>query len=453
MNKNNVIKITSWIILVSSLLFSCSKDEDPAAEISLLSSSLNGSKIESNNLDIKVDATLTLNFSAAIDPIPFKDHFTVSSSDDNDPSYTISFQNASSKAVIQFDLNYASTYEVNINAGSIGAKGEVLQDPISFSITTEMSGVVNSLAPCTSTTEDCLSVVSYGDGDFSYYSNYPLSLEEASLTDIKNAILVVHGLNRNNDDYYTWLGQSLRALDVENKTILIAPKFKIESEATGNDYYWSSTGWREGENSVNASKISSFALVDSIMLQLSNKTLFPNLKKIIVTGHSSGGLFTHLYGASNEVENTLTDYEVAYIVANSQYFYYPDDERINESNGMLYTPSGCTGYNYWPLGYQLAPSYVQLHTQEEINAQFIQRNMLYLLGNGTGSDGALNTTDCNATLLGSTRYDRGVNMYDYMNLKFTGNNHSKVIVEGIGHDGQGMYTSSEFKDLLLQELY
>jgi len=40
-------------------------------------------------------------------------------------------------------------------------------------------------------------------------------------------------------------------------------------------------------------------------------------------------------------------------------------------------------------------------------------------------------------------------MFKFMELAYPGiHNQKKVIVNGIGHDGQGMYQSSEFKLLL-----
>jgi len=82
--------------------------------------------------------------------------------------------------------------------------------------------------------------------------------------------------------------------------------------------------------------------------------------------------------------------------------------------------------------------------------RFVNRSITYLLGNGTGTDSELNTTDCEAVLSGSSRYKRGENMYLYMGLKFPSNNHKKTVAQGISHDGQAMYTSPEFKSLLTQ---
>jgi hypothetical protein len=141
-----------------------------------------------------------------------------------------------------------------------------------------------------------------------------------------------------------------------------------------------------------------------------------------------------------------------YVPANSQFFYYPTAQRINESTNQLYTPGGCPAYMVWPLGFNAIPPYLAGINANTFNTQFASRKVSYLLGNGNQPDPTLNTTNCENILQGSTRFKRGENMFRYMELAFQGtHNHKKFIVNGIGHDGQGMYQSQEFKDLL-QEL-
>jgi hypothetical protein len=86
------------------------------------------------------------------------------------------------------------------------------------------------------------------------------------------------------------------------------------------------------------------------------------------------------------------------------------------------------------------------------NDRFVSRSITYLLGNGSGSDSEFNTTDCEAVLSGSSRYQRGENMYLYMGLKYPNHNHKKTIAQGISHNGRAIYTSPEFKALLAQLL-
>mgnify|MGYP006280883219 FL=1 len=172
------------------------------------------------------------------------------------------------------------------------------------------------------------------------------------------------------------------------------------------------------------------------------------MENIIIVGQSSGGLFVHTYAAATDIEQKHPDLQFRFVVGESQYFYYPDDRRVNESSNTLFTPSTCTGHNIWPLGYRTAPPYVSNTDLQTLNAQFLERELIYLLGNGTGSDGALNTNECRATLLGSSRYQRGENMMTYLNLAYPGHSHRKVIAADITHDGSRIYQSQAFRMLL-----
>lgn len=264
-------------------------------------------------------------------------------------------------------------------------------------------------------------------------------------------MIVVHGQERNTDDYFSYLTSTLATNGLAENTVLIAPWFKAPADAATNELYWANSDWREGQPSNNQLRLSSFAVIDSLVKQLSNKACFPALPKFIVTGHSSGGLSTHLYGESNSAEALHPALSFRYVVTNSQYFYYPNEYRYNEQTTELYQPSGCIDFNYWPLGYQSPPSYLYGVTAEAYNQQFVSMNIIYLLGNETSPDGSLNTSDCSAVLLGSSRYQRGENVYRFMNEFYAGQHaHTKVLVNGIGHNGEGMYKSPEFQLLIKQ---
>jgi hypothetical protein len=105
------------------------------------------------------------------------------------------------------------------------------------------------------------------------------------------------------------------------------------------------------------------------------------------------------------------------------------------------------------MGYKNIPAVLSGITKETFETRFTARETVYLLGNGTQPDGSLNTTSCQATLLGSTRFNRGLNRYLFMEEYYPGNHdHRKIIVDGVGHDGQAMYSAEEFKNYLTEFL-
>lgn len=443
-----------FLLALAILPVSCGDDEAPPAVLDVFSITMNGANFADSIDNLPAQSALTIVFSAAIDPAKFENEFSILPSP---VSMTLSYANQSSKVTVELELALATTYQLTIGTGAFGQNGGQLDSPVSRTFTTMADGIIYSLPPCTSASSDCLRTVTLtgnGSGDIDFYASFPIYEELAEWEDLEAAIIVVHGANRDADNYFNFLMSTLQANSLQDKVVLISPFFKNAQEADGNEFYWTNTGWREGNNSLGPAAISSFEVVDKLMEQLADESHFPVLKKIIVTGHSSGALFTHVYAAANKVETANPDLVFEYVPANSQYYYYPDGQRINESNDQLYTPTGCTGYDFWPLGFNIVPNYLASTDAAAFNGQFTSRSITYLLGNGTGSDPTLNTTDCAVTLLGSSRYRRGENMFQYLELAYPGggHNHKKSIVNGIGHDGQGMYQSPEFRTLLGQLL-
>jgi hypothetical protein len=446
-----------YILIVGIVTsISCSgEDPDPTATIDIISATINGTNINEPDLILQREVNVVFVFSSAVDPGAMESAFTVTG---GAPPVSIDFTygNATTKVTAAMTLAYDTRYSVSISTAPIGVNGEKLALAQNFSFTTTADDVIRSMAPCTNL-GDCLRSIelpgSQANGTFEFYSNYPIYEESAEWENLTHAVIVVHGASHNPDDYFSYMTNTLEDENVSGNTILIAPYFRSNATGSADDYYWASTNWRRGRNSTNTNKISSFEVVDRLIDQLANTERFPVLEKIIVTGHSSGAAFTHVYAGANNAENTHTTLDFEYVVANSQFLYYPDDRRINEANNELYTPTGCTAYNIWPLGYNATPPYLAGIAADTYNAQFANRSITYLLGNGNQSDPTLNTTDCENTLQGSSRYQRGENMFRYMNLVYPNvNGHARAIVSGIGHNGQGMYQSTEFKSLLNQLL-
>ncbi|PSR12810.1 MAG: hypothetical protein DA408_12185 [Bacteroidetes bacterium] len=447
--KRTVLLFGAALILLGS---ACKKEMATPDPITTLSVTLNGANLTSGATNIPTEATLVMVFSAALDPAAFEAALAITSPVGS-PATAITYANQSAKVTLVLDLVEETTYTLTIDDRPIGQRGERLSGQLALVFTTAASGIINTLPPCTSSSNDCLQTVSLSSGsgsaDFSFFSSFPIYEENAEWTDLTAAVIVLHGVERNAADYFNYFMTTLLQQNLAENVILISPFFKNAAEAAPGDYYWGGSGWREGQNAISTEKISSFAVLDQLIGQLADRQHFPALEKIIVTGHSSGALLAHLYAAANRAETNHPDLTFTYVVANSQYFYYPDGQRINENTNQRYTPTGCAGYDFWPQGYQATPPFLSTTPLAEFNAHFSERSVNYLLGNGGGSDNAFNSTNCYATLLGSTRFRRGENMFRYMELAYPGtHHHTKTIVNGIGHDGQGMYQSSEFRALL-----
>lgn len=448
-----MIRIRPLIFVLTlgvQFLISCSNGNEDTPEIPLISSSVNGYSLDSSLDQIPVDLKIELVFGSSIDQAALRNAISLTSSSADVP-FDLSLSNANSKVILEASLAYDESYSFSVSRDVIGVDGGALSNALSISFTTVADEIIRSMAPCTGTT-DCLQAIELDiDGTpapFWVYANYPLDIENAIWEDLKRAIIVVHGQNRDADNYYEYLTSTLSGLDLNESTLLIAPWFRDTPETSSDEFYWTTSAWREGGNSNGNFNVSSFALVDSLIQILANKEHFPVMEQVTVTGHSSGAMFTHTYAAASSAEDIHTEFSFQYVVANSQYFYYPLEYRYNEETDVFYVPTDCSGYDQWPYGFSAHPNYITLSDQELFNSRFEERAVIYLLGNDTSNDSALNTTNCKATLLGSTRYQRGENMFAFMNTYFPNHAHSRVIVESIGHDGEGMYKSEEFKSWL-----
>ena len=84
-----------------------------------------------------------------------------------------------------------------------------------------------------------------------------------------------------------------------------------------NEVNWPCGGdsWRSGGVALNQKDLTSYDFADEILRKLARKEIFPNLKKIVVAGHSAGGQFVTRYEMANKVHDSL-GVPVTYVVSN-----------------------------------------------------------------------------------------------------------------------------------------
>lgn len=437
----------------------CDKDEPENPTLTLLSISADGTPLVDRTINVATEVTFELVFSTAIEAASFESAFALSSSMGTVNEVTISYANAASKVVIEVnDLLPSTEYTLRVSAGMLGQNNAMLAQAVERRFTTRDVGLITELPPCISASDDCLSRITLTDGGaqgiFTAYSSFPLELENARWENLTSAIIVVHGQNRNADDYFSYMMSSLRAENWEEQTLLVAPYFQSASTAQSDEISWSGSSWREGQNSGGPASISSFTAIDQILSLLGDKSRFPVLETVIVTGHSSGALFTHVYAAANAREEALSDLDFHYLVANSQYFYYPSELRYDGDSNQFLPVTDCPGYDQWPYGYASPPDYLTGTDQSTVDQRIVERSVTYLLGDqDVVTTGTLNTSDCAAVVLGENRFQRGENIFLLLETYFPSTFQAeKVIVPGVGHNAQGMYQSQAFKTWLLEKL-
>jgi hypothetical protein len=217
--------------------------------------------------------------------------------------------------------------------------------------------------------------------------------------------------------------------------------------------------------------MTSFDFADEILRKLARKDIFPNLRAIVVAGHSAGGQYVTRYEMANQVYDKL-GVAITYVVSNPSSYAYPDSVRptdaaftvsarapgyvpapaagtVTEAAPGSNVPSGfrpfgdarnCTTYDQWPYGFKNRTGYTQKFTDDELKKQLASRATTYLLGELDilplgGFDGS-----CSAMAQGPTRLARGEAFSKYVN-EVLGAHHIMTIIPLCGHNARCMFTA------------
>jgi len=265
------------------------------------------------------------------------------------------------------------------------------------------------------------------------------------LPDLTRAVLVLHGRLRNADVYYRSAQTAQAAAGETGKSaIMIVPQFLAEVDIEGwhlpaDTLRWSLEGWEGGEPALGPTPASSFEALDTILARLADRNIFPNLKQVVVAGHSGGGQVVQRYAISAQGEAALTaaHVDIRYVVANPSSYAYFSAERPEPQ-----IAASCPRYNNWKYGMEARPPYVA-GSPAELEQRYVARRVIYLLGTkDTNPNHPALDKSCMAEAEGPYRYARGHSYAAVMAKRDGGTpNHRVWDVEGVGHDGDKMLTS------------
>jgi len=283
-------------------------------------------------------------------------------------------------------------------------------------------------------------------------------LDRDDLRDIKQVVIVVHGVKRDADHYYQTVEQLLarnpaRARD----TLILAPRYTgaIDSGYAGMAA-WRKASWEEGADSVQAAgrpaPVSAFQVLDDLLRSLDDDERLPALAGIVLAGHSAGAQLVQRYAVLNNIDGPLRRGGVAlrYVIANPSSYLYLTNERPRP-DGKGYAPYErgiCPTYNQYKYGPDRLPPYARETDESRLFVRYAARDVTYLLGaaDNNPEDRLLDKT-CGAEAQGATRLARGMGyvQYEYQ-LAARGARpvtlHRRAYqVAGVGHDHAGMFGS------------
>lgn len=312
--------------------------------------------------------------------------------------------------------------------------------------------------PTVSSAEDVYRLELRG-GWISYYATQPLELTSPC---VKRAVIVVHGANRNADDYFKYMSTATALAKRTLDTYVIAPHFKTEEDPLGEgEAYWTSQGWRKGNLDQTGKNLSAYDFINKIMDEL--ETQFPNLTDLVLTGHSAGGQLTQRFAA---IGSKPREIKVRYIPSNLSSYLYLDELRPTP-NGMRYpwvrgedgdlhlskdfnvTDSSCERtYNDYKYGLEQRNTVGLKYRTTLIKVKYLVSDITYFLGDADTEINSWVDTSCEAMLQGPNRYERGLSYYDYMKEQYPQAEHRLVVVPNVAHSAKEMYQSKQGINLL-----
>ncbi len=302
-------------------------------------------------------------------------------------------------------------------------------------------------AACISTTPECTEWVKLGASNSLIYRTHPIGAKNTAIT---RALIMVHGAGRDADNYFrTALAAAFLGGALED-TIVISPRFAsndgrgCRDMLASKEVSWSCSGdsWRSGGTSLSDDRLTSYDFMDEILKKLANKTVFPNLRAIVVAGHSAGGQYVTRYEMANKVHDTL-GVAVSYVVANPSSYAYVDASRPNADMTEFHPFSdarNCTTFDHWPYGLLGRTGYTAKLEDDQMIKQLAARPVTYLLGEIDILPLGGFDSSCPAMAQGPTRLARGQAFVKYVNAKY-GAQHKVTVVPLCGHNARCMFTA------------
>ncbi|AOJ35422.1 alpha/beta fold hydrolase [Burkholderia metallica] len=278
------------------------------------------------------------------------------------------------------------------------------------------------------------------------YADRPL---DRAAPDVERVFVVIHGTLRNADAYYaSGLEVVEKAGSAGKGTMVVAPQFLTRADTRAfslpaQTLAWTQEGWKGGDAARQPAPISSFTALDALLAHFADRSLYPALSSVVVIGHSAGAQLLQRYAVAGHEGDALVRAGIAvrYVVANPSSYLYFDDERPNAD---AIAGGTCPRATQWKYGLKSAPPYVASQDVRDLEARYVARHVVYLLGQAdTNPYTHFIDRSCAAMAQGPYRLARGLAYFDYLKKRHPADLAQQVVeVPGVGHDELGMFTSA-----------
>jgi pimeloyl-ACP methyl ester carboxylesterase len=272
---------------------------------------------------------------------------------------------------------------------------------------------------------------------------------------ITRAVVVFHGVGRDVEGYYRTVQEAAEdAGSAARDTVFIAPQF-LEPEDIDAHHIpsevlrWQHTAWEAGAAATAPFPVSSYEVVDALLRRLGDHAIFPNLKTVVLAGHSGGGQLVQRYAVVGRETAVLAKagIRVRFVIANpSSYVYFSDERPAAGGTLAPFKSDECRDFNRWKYGTVDPPAYVKVDADNswaQMEAAYAQRDVTYLLGTkDTDPHEKDLDVSCRAEAQGPMRFARGQAYYAYLHSRSRSDWNQRLwFVPGVAHSARQMFTS------------
>lgn len=252
---------------------------------------------------------------------------------------------------------------------------------------------------------------------FLVYANADLYNPPSS---IERAVVIVHGVQRDGDQYFKTGRKLLGNAHLQN-TLLLAPNFLTPTDAGVSDDMplWPRDKWMHGiESQFGHKGIPAFQVLDDVVAYLSDRQRYPALKEIVMVSHSAGAQLMQRYAVVNDLDGGLKAHglSIRYVVASPSSYVYFEESRLQDGVFKPVVTVMCPSYSRYRYGIDGAPAYLlnQHLSSRQLFARYAARDITYLVGaQDNNPTSRVLDSSCGANYQGATRLDRQLNYVSY----------------------------------------
>jgi hypothetical protein len=266
---------------------------------------------------------------------------------------------------------------------------------------------------------------------------------------ITRAVIVVHGKGRDvRADYRTAMEAAGSAGPAARETIFIAPQFLDEEDVDVHDtpadvLRWRRTAWDSGAPASAPIPVSSYEVVDALIMRLADRSIFPDLTTVVLAGHSAGAQLIQRYAVVGKAPAALSNtsgIHFRFVIANASSYVYFSDQRPVPARA-------CRSFNHWKYGTVDGAPYLKSGAEPDwprLEANYAQQDVIYLLGTADTDPHEKDLdVSCSGEAQGPARFARGQAYYAYLHSRNGVRwNQRMWFVPDVAHSARRMFTSA-----------